>query len=148
MPPLPPGAGRGGSGSGSGMRVVNHDRPDELPAVNSSNTRHAHAPRNSSDFNRRMEFRRHADAGRVDYVDLPPLYTDVPRDNALMRGPPALDEGGRGASYGSGASGQSGAASPTSPTSPRTPLLADVDPLATGAGHEGGRRPSPLARDG
>jgi hypothetical protein len=92
-----------------------------------------------------MEFRRHADAGRVDYVDLPPLYTDVPRDAAMLSGPPQLDEGGRGASHGSGNSGNSGVSGQASPTSPHTPLLADVDPLQ-GAGEQG-RRPSPLARD-
>lgn len=160
FPPLPPGAGlghspsagRGGQGGGGGMRVVNHDNPDDLPAISSSGLSQGqgqgqsrHAQRNSHDYNRRMEFRRHADAGRVDYVDLPPLYTDVPRDAAVLSGPPQLDEGGRGASHGSGNIGNSGVSGQASPTSPHTPLLADVDPLQ-GAGEQG-RRPSPLARD-
>lgn len=79
---LPPGASQGG-----GMRIMNHDRPDELPAIapisqgyqgGGGGTRR---PRDRGDQDiREMQFRRHEDAGRVDIVDLPPLYTDVPRE--------------------------------------------------------------------
>ena len=181
-PQLPPGAGAVGPGmpgvpgpNRGGMRIVNHDHPDDLPAVdptaggtsgNGTAGASGHGrrgQRNSDDFNnRRMEFRRHADAGRVDYVDLPPLYTDVPRDGgdaAVMRGPAQMEDM-RGSSYGSGNSasplpsadlrGVGGMSGNESPTSPHTPLLADVDPLSVndpaGRGSGNGQRRSPLSR--
>lgn len=89
---LPPGAGAGiglgdGIGGGGGMRVMNHDHPDYLPAIpvgagGSGNSRGSGNRQSRED--RQPQFRRHADAGRVeDVVDLPPLYTDVPREGRL-----------------------------------------------------------------
>jgi hypothetical protein len=83
---LPPGAGAAGSGDG-GMRIFNHDHPDDLPAMSvgaggSGNSRGS--GNRQSREERQPQFRRHADAGRVeDVVDLPPLYTDVPREGRL-----------------------------------------------------------------
>jgi len=72
----------------SAMRVINHDDPAALPTL-------PPGPRlDDRDRERRRRdplagptFRRHEDAGRVpvtrheeEVVDLPPLYTDVPRD--------------------------------------------------------------------
>lgn len=71
---LPPGASSTPGPSGP-MRVVNHDDSQNISVV----------PMSESETQRRREsrmpqFRRHEDAGRVDIVDLPPLYTDVPRE--------------------------------------------------------------------
>jgi hypothetical protein len=78
------------------MRVVNHDDPDELPAVPPGTAephRRSQVPQ-IDDSPRRTTFRRHEDAGRVDVVDLPPLYTDVPRDGAMrLEGGPGDAEG-------------------------------------------------------
>lgn len=78
--------------AGGPMRVINHDDPATLPAL-------PPGARLSDDRSRRRPesgptFRRHADAGRVpmnrpheeDVVDLPPLYTDVPRDGDVELG--------------------------------------------------------------
>lgn len=95
-----PGAGAGagaGPGVGGGMRIANPDansNPDEssqssrrgsanLPHPGSAGLRRAGEGYSGDDSPRRTQFRRHEDAGRVDVVDLPPLYTDVPRDGAL-----------------------------------------------------------------
>jgi hypothetical protein len=99
-----PGAGAGlgvgataGPGMGGGMRIANPDansNPDEgsqssrrgsanLPPPGSAGLRRAGEGYPGDDSPRRTQFRRHEDAGRVDVVDLPPLYTDVPRDGAL-----------------------------------------------------------------
>jgi len=50
--------------------------------------------RHGDDYSpREPRFRRHEDAGPVpEIVDLPPLYTDVPRDRAVMSGGPPLEE--------------------------------------------------------
>ena len=75
------------------MRIVNHDDPYGLPAL-PPGARHddpSRDPRRRGPGRRSMEtgptFRRHEDAGRLpvtrreeEIVDLPPLYTDVPRD--------------------------------------------------------------------
>lgn len=63
-----------------GLRVVNHDDPSSIPALPLSATSDpTHTRRVRPDTG--PTFRRHEDAGRVEQVvDLPPLYTDVPRD--------------------------------------------------------------------
>lgn len=80
------------SGQPGPMRIINHDNPATLPAV-------PPGTRLSGDISRRGRdsgptYRRHEDAGRVpvnrpqeeDVVDLPPLYTDVPRDGDVELG--------------------------------------------------------------
>lgn len=84
------------TGSAGALRVVNHgdnDRPELPPGAGyDDNPRHSfNARRGSAGYAHGGSggdggapgFRRHADAGRVqqDVVDLPPLYTDVPRDD-------------------------------------------------------------------
>ena len=78
------------------LRVVNHDDPSSIPTLPAFPAGASEgSPRNSlgNQGGRRgsglasegpsAAFRRHADAGRVqqEVVDLPPLYTDVPRDD-------------------------------------------------------------------
>ncbi|WRT65763.1 uncharacterized protein IL334_002712 [Kwoniella shivajii] len=79
-----PGQGQGqGHGQTSAMRVVNPENPESIPALPPGATHErANPPR------RRAEgptYRRHADAGRFqeEIVDLPPLYTEVPRDGPV-----------------------------------------------------------------
>ena len=79
---------------GPSMRVVYHDDPESLPMLPPGATANRY---NNGDRRRRSgvptesgpTFRRHEDGGRVlsrpavseeEVVDLPPLYTDVPRD--------------------------------------------------------------------
>ncbi|WVF65835.1 hypothetical protein IAT40_000572 [Kwoniella sp. CBS 6097] len=72
----------------SGMRVVNHDSPDSLPALPPGATHgHGPTPRRRPPTDNGPTFRRHADAGRYqeEIVDLPPLYSEVPRDNPSSR---------------------------------------------------------------
>ncbi|WVR03770.1 hypothetical protein IAU60_000765 [Kwoniella sp. DSM 27419] len=68
-----------------GMRIVNHDSPDSLPALPPGATHgHSAGPRRRPPPQETgPTFRRHADAGRyeMEVVDLPPLYSEVPRDN-------------------------------------------------------------------
>ncbi|WVQ93460.1 hypothetical protein IAU59_000534 [Kwoniella sp. CBS 9459] len=96
-PSYPP---RAATGQG-GMRVVNHDSPESLPALPPGATHtfshgqaHPHAsgqlhggPRRRPPQDNGPTFRRHADAGRYqeEIVDLPPLYSEVPRDNPSSR---------------------------------------------------------------
>ncbi|KAK8861638.1 hypothetical protein IAR55_002461 [Kwoniella newhampshirensis] len=80
--------GSAGGPGGGGMRVVNHDNPDSLPALPPGAT---HGPGGPTGRRRPPQqqdgptFRRHADAGRVqeEVVDLPPLYSEVPRDGPV-----------------------------------------------------------------
>jgi len=80
----------------SGMRIVNHDDPYGMPALpavaryddalrDNRLSRRNQGIRRSADTG--PTYRRHEDAGRLpvtrreeEFVDLPPLYTDVPRD--------------------------------------------------------------------
>jgi hypothetical protein len=75
--------------SGGGMRLVNHDDRDELSAVPpgavEGRGRCNGVP--AEDSPRRTTFRRHHDAGTVDVIDLPPLYTDIQRDQAMCLDP-------------------------------------------------------------
>ncbi|WWC87952.1 uncharacterized protein L201_002852 [Kwoniella dendrophila CBS 6074] len=77
-----------------GMRIANPENPDQLPTlppgathsrgnVNSSNNNTG--PRRRVAENAGPTFRRHADAGRFqeEIVDLPPLYSEVPRDGPI-----------------------------------------------------------------
>ncbi|WVW80231.1 hypothetical protein I302_102209 [Kwoniella bestiolae CBS 10118] len=74
----------GGTG---GMRVTNPENPDQIPtlppgATHSPGHGRANPPRRRQDGHGQPTFRRHADAGRFEeeIVDLPPLYSEVPRD--------------------------------------------------------------------
>ncbi|OCF56493.1 hypothetical protein L486_05343 [Kwoniella mangroviensis CBS 10435] len=92
------------TGPPGGMRVTNPENPDQIPTL-PPGAMHAPAHSRANPPRRRQDgptFRRHADAGRFEeeIVDLPPLYSEVPRD-----GP------------GSGSGSGSGTASP-SPTDP------------------------------
>ena len=69
------------------MRVINHDDPAALPAL-PPGARLDERERRRREPMAGPTFRRHEDAGRVpvtrreeEIVDLPPLYTDVPRDS-------------------------------------------------------------------
>ncbi|WVQ78809.1 hypothetical protein IAT38_000900 [Cryptococcus sp. DSM 104549] len=94
-PPASAGTATGVSASGheSGMRVVNHDNPENLPTLPPGATyTHPHQPvgrrRAQQQHDGQPTFRRHADAGRVEaeVVDLPPLYSEVPRDGPRHSG--------------------------------------------------------------
>lgn len=87
--PAPPNAGP--------MRVINHDDPTLLPTL-PPGARYGHEER-SRNRGTGPTFRRHEDAGRVpvrrreeEIVDLPPLYTDIPRDAPEYTGSSDLDE--------------------------------------------------------
>ncbi|WWC60387.1 uncharacterized protein I303_102959 [Kwoniella dejecticola CBS 10117] len=78
-----------------GMRVTNPEHPENLPALPPGATHGlGHAPRNAAPRRRPADgngptFRRHADAGRFqeEIVDLPPLYSEVPRDGPGIPSP-------------------------------------------------------------
>ncbi|OCF31633.1 hypothetical protein I317_07867 [Kwoniella heveanensis CBS 569] len=80
-PSYPPRAAAAPQG---GMRVVNHDSPESIPTLPPGAT---HGPRRRPPQDNGPTFRRHADAGRYqeEIVDLPPLYSEVPRDNPASR---------------------------------------------------------------
>ncbi|KAK4690066.1 CDP-diacylglycerol---serine O-phosphatidyltransferase, partial [Tremellales sp. Uapishka_1] len=72
-------------GQSGNFRVVNNDpsaEPPALPPGAEFASPHPNAnalPRRRNEMGG-LEFRRHVDAGRVQIEDLPPMYTDVPRD--------------------------------------------------------------------
>nr|XP_031858479.1 uncharacterized protein CI109_006124 [Kwoniella shandongensis]KAA5525551.1 hypothetical protein CI109_006124 [Kwoniella shandongensis] len=83
-----------GGGGGGGMRVINHDNSESMPALPPSATQSRATTLSATNNSRRRiqqqdvagpTFRRHADAGRVqeEVVDLPPLYSEVPRDGPV-----------------------------------------------------------------
>ncbi|WWC68537.1 uncharacterized protein I206_102466 [Kwoniella pini CBS 10737] len=74
-----------------GMRVANPEYPENIPTLPPGAT---HAPRNNGPRRRPADnngptYRRHADAGRFqeEIVDLPPLYSEVPRDGPAISSP-------------------------------------------------------------